>query len=31
MQFMLYETMLAKLKKKRALNASNNVTAWEVR
>uniref|UniRef100_M4DKL1 Peroxisomal nicotinamide adenine dinucleotide carrier n=1 Tax=Brassica campestris TaxID=3711 RepID=M4DKL1_BRACM len=29
MQFMLYETMLAKLKKKRALNASNNVTAWE--
>ncbi|KAL0740143.1 hypothetical protein Bca4012_081656 [Brassica carinata] len=29
MQFMLYETMLAKLKKKRALKGSNNVTAWE--
>ncbi|KAJ0259496.1 Peroxisomal nicotinamide adenine dinucleotide carrier [Hirschfeldia incana] len=29
MQFMLYETMLTKLKKKRALKGSNNVTAWE--
>ncbi|CAN8317433.1 unnamed protein product [Cochlearia groenlandica] len=29
MQFMLYETMLAKLKKKRALKGSNNVTALE--
>lgn len=30
MQFMLYETMLTKLKKKRALKSSNNVTALEV-
>lgn len=29
MQFMLYETMLTKLKKKRALKGSNNVTALE--
>ncbi|CAH8314453.1 unnamed protein product [Eruca vesicaria subsp. sativa] len=29
MQFMLYETMLSKLKKKRALKGSNNVTALE--
>ncbi|VVB02804.1 unnamed protein product [Arabis nemorensis] len=29
MQFMLYETMLTKLKKRRALKGSNNVTAWE--
>ncbi|KAF2568955.1 hypothetical protein F2Q68_00024066 [Brassica cretica] len=29
MQFMLYETMLSKLKKKRALKNSNNVTALE--
>ncbi|ESQ52694.1 hypothetical protein EUTSA_v10016895mg [Eutrema salsugineum] len=29
MQFMLYETMLAKLKKKRALKGSSNVTALE--
>ena len=30
MQFMLYETMLSKLKKKRALKGSTNVTALEV-
>lgn len=33
MQFMLYETMLNKLKKRRALNKKNNngITALEVR